>query len=89
MAISADLGNQLETFVSGLVASGRYASTSEVLREGVRLIQERETQLAALDAAIARGVADADAGRVKPVAAMFDRLQAKYLAMRKPRAIIY
>jgi antitoxin ParD1/3/4 len=32
MAISADLGNQLETFVNGLVASGRYNSKSEVLR---------------------------------------------------------
>lgn len=85
MAISADLGNQLETFVSGLVASGRYAKTSEVLREGVRLIQERETQLAALDAAIARGVADADAGRVKPAAEVFDRLEAKYLAMAEAK----
>jgi len=85
MAISADLGNQLETFVSGLVASGRYASTSEVLREGVRLIQERETQLASLDAAIARGVADADAGRVKPAAEVFDRLEAKYLAMAEAK----
>ena len=81
MAISADLGNQLETFVNGLVASGRYNSKSEVLREGVRLIQDREARLAALDAAIARGVADADAGRVKPARAVFDRLEAKYRAM--------
>jgi antitoxin ParD1/3/4 len=81
MAISADLGTQLETFVSGLVASGRYNSKSEVLREGVRLIQEREARLAALDAAIARGVADADARRVKPAHAVFDRLEAKYQAM--------
>lgn len=36
--ISADLGQQLETFVSSLVATGRYNSKSEVLREGVRLI---------------------------------------------------
>ena len=81
MAISADLGSQLEAFVSGLVASGRYNSKSEVLREGVRLIQERETRLAALDAAIARGVADADAGRAQPAAAVFDRLEAKYQAL--------
>ena len=53
---------------------------SEVLCEGVRLIQEREARLAALDAAIARGVADADAGRVKPAAEVFDRLEAKYRA---------
>jgi antitoxin ParD1/3/4 len=80
MAISADLGHQLEAFVSNLVASGRYGSKSEVLREGVRLIQEREARLAALDASIARGIADADAGRVKPASAVFDRLEAKYTA---------
>ena len=79
--ISADLGQQLETFVASLVASGRYNSKSEVLREGVRLIHERETRLAALDASIARGLADADAGRTTPADAVFDRLEAKYRAM--------
>lgn len=79
--ISADLGQQLEHFVSNLVATGRYNSKSEVLREGVRLIQERETRLAALDASIARGLADADAGRTAPADAAFDRLEAKYRQM--------
>jgi antitoxin ParD1/3/4 len=78
MAISADLGGKLEAFVSSLVASGRYNSKSEVLREGVRLIQEREARFAALDAAIARGLADADSGRTKPVSEVFARLEAKY-----------
>ncbi len=80
MPISAELGPQLEGFVAKLVESGRYNSKSEVLREGVRLIQEREARLAALDAAVARGIADADAGRVKPAAEVFDRLAAKYAA---------
>ena len=79
--ISADLGQQLETFVASLVASGRYNSKSEVLREGVRLIHERETRLAALDASIARGLADADAGRTTPADEVFDRLEAKYRAV--------
>lgn len=64
MASSVDLGTKLEGFVSHLVANGRYNSRSEVMREGVRLIHERETRLAALDVAIQRGLADADAGRV-------------------------
>jgi antitoxin ParD1/3/4 len=81
MTVSGDLGNQLEEFVAELVASGRYRSKSEVLQEGVRLIQEREARLADLDASIARGIADADAGRVKPAAEVFDRLEAKYRAM--------
>ncbi len=81
--ISADLGPQLESFVAKLVESGRYNSKSEVLREGVRLIQDREARLAALDAAIARGTADADAGRTKPADEVFDRLETKYRAMAK------
>ncbi len=80
MAMSADLGKTLEKFVTKLVATGRYHSKSEVLREGVRLIQERETRLAALDASIARGVADADAGRVKSTSQVFDRLESKLKA---------
>jgi antitoxin ParD1/3/4 len=86
MPISADLGNQLETYVANLVKTGRYHSKSEVLREGVRLIQEREARLAALDAAIARGIADADAGRVKPAAEVFERLEAKYRAVARAKS---
>ncbi len=85
MAISADLGDTLEAFVTKLVATGRYNSKSEVLREGVRLIQEREARLAALEAAIARGVADADAGRVTSAADVFDRLEAKYRAQAEAK----
>ena len=69
--ISADLGTQLESFVTKLVETGRYNSKSEVLREGIRLIQEREARLAVLDQALARGLADADAGRVKPAGDVF------------------
>ena len=76
--ISADLGQQLEGYISKLVASGRYNSKSEVLREGVRLVQERETKLAALDASIARGLADADAGRTSPAEQVLRRLKRKY-----------
>ena len=81
--ISADLGEKLEDYVTQLVATGRYNSKSEILREGVRLIQDRETKLAALDASSARGIADADAGRTAPVEDVFDRLEAKYRAMAR------
>ncbi len=80
MAVSADLGEVLERFVNQLVDSGRYHSKSEVLREGVRLIQEREARLAALDVSIARGLADVEAGRVKPISEVFDRVEAKLAA---------
>ncbi len=81
MPISADLGRNLESYVTELVRTGRYHSKSEVLREGIRLVQEREARLAVLDASIARAIADADAGRVKPAAQVFDRLEARYRAM--------
>ncbi len=79
--ISADLGQVLEAFVSRMVATGRYGSKSEVLREGVRLVQDREARLAVLDASLERGLDDADAGRTKPADDVFDRLEAKYEAM--------
>ncbi len=76
--ISADLGKTLEGFVASLVETGRYNSKSEVLREGVRLIQDREAKLAALDMAIARGLVDAAEGRTLPADEVFDRLERKY-----------
>lgn len=76
--IGADLGKQLESYVQQLVDSGHYTSKSAVLREGVRLVQDRETKLAALDASIRRGIADADAGRTKPAEVVFRRLAKKY-----------
>ncbi|MCP3734054.1 type II toxin-antitoxin system ParD family antitoxin [Sphingomonas sp. RP10(2022)] len=79
--ISADLGQPLETFVADLVKTGRYNSKSEVLREGVRLIQDREARLAVLHAAIDRGLADADAGRTHPAEEVFAELEARYRAM--------
>lgn len=82
--ISADLGAQLESFVSKLVETGRYNSKSEVLREGIRLIQEREARLAVLDQALARGLADTEADRVKPMAEVVARLERKYAGAGRP-----
>jgi antitoxin ParD1/3/4 len=81
MAISAELGEKLEAVVDDLVRNGRYNSKSEVLREGVRLVQEREAALRRLDAALARGIADADAGRVRPAEEVFAELRARYEAL--------
>lgn len=76
--ISADLGARLEDFVSKLVESGRYGSKSEVLREGVRLIEEREKRLALPDAALERGIADIDAGRTHDLDDAADELARRY-----------
>ena len=83
--ISADLGSKLEEFVTTLVTTGRYNSKSEVLREGVRLVQDREARLAAFDAAIMEGVREADAGLGTPAEEAFDRLDRKYRGMIHPQ----
>ena len=77
MPSSVALGN-LEEVVERLVASGRYNSKSEVIREGIRLVEEREKQLAALDAALALGIADAEAGRTLPADEVFAELKSRY-----------
>ena len=81
MASSVNLGDQLEAFITDAVKNGRYGSRSEVMREGVRLVQEREKRLAKLDAALMKGLADADAGRVTDAEVVFDRLIRKYETM--------
>lgn len=54
-------------FIEQMVASGQYQNASEVMREGLRLVQAREAEqaarLAALREAVAVGIADIEAGR--------------------------
>ena len=64
MASSVILGPTLETIVDKLVANGRFNSRSEVMREGVRIVHERETRLAELETSLERGFADSIAGHV-------------------------
>ena len=77
MASSVNLGDQLEAFINQAVRNGRYGSRSEVLREGVRLVQERETRLEELDRALARGLADIEAGRVEDADLVFEQVIAR------------
>lgn len=77
MAISVDLGPQLEAAVNDLIEKGRYGSKSEVLREGVRLVQEREAKLAALHASLDEGLEDIRAGRTIPMEEVFASIEAE------------
>ena len=79
MPSSYTIGGRYELFVKELVASGRYASASEVLRAGLRLVEEREEErrlkLEALREAIREG---AGSGPGIPADSVFDSLEAKY-----------
>jgi antitoxin ParD1/3/4 len=63
------LSDQQDELVDRLVESGRYQNASEVLREGLRLVEEREIErkarLKALRAAARLGIADIEAGRYR------------------------
>jgi antitoxin ParD1/3/4 len=54
---SISLDDHFAEFLAREVASGRYRSASEVIRTGLRLLEERETELAALRAALVEGEA--------------------------------
>jgi antitoxin ParD1/3/4 len=49
------LGEYFEKFVERQVSDGRYGSTDEIVREGLRLVEERETKLEALRNALIEG----------------------------------
>ncbi len=85
MPSSVNLGEKLEAFISEAVKGGRYGSRSEVLREGVRLVQEREALMARAMAEIQKGIDDIEAGRSEDLEVVADRLQRKYRAMAAKR----
>lgn len=45
---SITLGEHFDSFVTEQLENGRYASTSEIVRAGLRLLEEKETKLSAL-----------------------------------------
>jgi len=52
---SVTIGSQLDDFVGKLIESGRYGSTSEVVRSALRLLEQQENQAAALRTAVEAG----------------------------------
>ncbi|MBB2824816.1 MULTISPECIES: type II toxin-antitoxin system ParD family antitoxin [Rhizobium] len=77
--MTVSLTGELEPFVRDQVRTGTFASSSEYIRDLVReryhQQRHRAEKLKALDEALARGIADAEAGRTMPLDAAFKRLR--------------
>ena len=52
---SVTLGNHFDEFISQQVQSGRFASASETVRAGLRLLEEQESKLRVLQKALSDG----------------------------------
>jgi antitoxin ParD1/3/4 len=70
MATSYSIGKHFEGFIEGLLESGRYSTASEVMRDGLRMIEEREqrrnAKLEALRAEIQKGIDSGPAEEFDP-----------------------
>lgn len=82
MTLNVSLTPQLEELVKTKVSSGMYNSASELVREALRLLDERdqvrEMRLQALRKAVQEGI---DSGPGVPADEVFDRLRNKYLSL--------
>lgn len=56
--MNVSVGQRWEEFIDQLVNSGRYASADEVMREGLRLVEEREAKLKSLRETIQASLAE-------------------------------
>lgn len=79
MPSSYVIGEHFEQFIKGQIQQGRYASASEVIRDGLRALEDREmfraAKLEALRADIQQGI---NSGPGRPVQNVAAELQARY-----------
>lgn len=66
---------ELEQLVKKKIASGHYASTTDVIREALQLLEERDQKLNALRKDIAAGIEQADRGELTPASEVFAQLK--------------
>ncbi len=53
---SISLGNYFNSFVQDSISAGRYKNVSEVIRAGLRLLEEEESKIIALRNAVQKGI---------------------------------
>ncbi len=77
--MNVSVGKDFEEFVKSKVASGDYASVSEVVRDGLRLLKEKElileARLQSLRGEIQKGIDQADSGELLDGQAVMDELR--------------
>jgi len=87
--MNVSLTPELEQLVHAKVKSGRYLSASEVIREGLRLLEERdrlfELRLTELQHKITVGVEQADRGELFEAADVFAELEADTQQLEQER----
>jgi antitoxin ParD1/3/4 len=88
--MNVSLTPELDNFVAGKVESGRYNSASEVVREALRLLEERDqarnAQLAAFNQEVGARLISLDRGESVDPKTARKRLQQKSRERRKLRA---
>ena len=75
--MNVNLTPELEQMVHNKVQTGRYNSASEVVREALRLMEERDQVKAEVRKKIAAGIESARAGRLTDGDAFFARMDAE------------
>lgn len=75
--LSVTLPASMARLIHERVSSGDYGSVSEVIRDAMRAWLQRERRLAALDAALVRGISQLDEGMGQDAEHARDRLAAK------------
>jgi antitoxin ParD1/3/4 len=63
---SVSLGNYFESFVDNRVTEGRFKNASEVIRAGLRLLEEEENKIVALKNSINEGIESGIAKNFNP-----------------------
>lgn len=87
MPTSVALGPRFEALIQELVKSGRFNNASEVVRAGLRLLEDEQARVTLqreeLRAAIAAGLAS---GPGRPAEQVLDSLETKYRKLARKRA---
>ena len=73
---SISLGNYFDSFIQNRISAGRYKNASEVVRAGLRLLEEEENKIIALREAIQEGIDSGIANDFNPKSHL-EKLKAK------------